>query len=313
MRFVGVLNRDGGLLRTTDPDALCREAARILAAQGHSLECRIVQGAHLREELERAVAVPGVGVLLAGGGDGTVSAAAEVALRAGVPLAVLPAGTMNLFARTLHLPLGLPEALRALAVAPIRHVDVASANGRVFVHQYSVGLHARLVRLREKLTYRGRYGKILASARAFLAAMVDPPSFLAEVRTPRGVERRYYSAIQVTANPVGAGPLPHPDGLERGRLGFYAAPPLTMRDTFQLVLDVLMGTWRANPFVSEREVRELTLSFPQRTSSAMATIDGELVPLPERVEIKVHPGALRVVAPAAAAAESQEPQVGRGP
>jgi diacylglycerol kinase family enzyme len=193
----------------------------------------------------------------------------------------------------------LPEALHAIARAPVRSVDIATANGRAFVHQYSVGLHARLVRIRETLAYKGRYGKILASTRAFLSAMVNPPRFLAEVRTAKGVDSRYYSAIQVTNNPLGEGHLPHADTLEHGRLGFYSAPPLSMRDTAQLIIDVMRGTWRSNPFVFEREAREVTLTFPRRKSSAMATIDGELVPLPERVEIRLHPGALKVVAPAA--------------
>lgn len=311
MHIIGVLNRDGGTLRTADLDALCEEAARIFAGHGHTFDCRVVGGADLLPELERAAATAGIDVLMAGGGDGTISAAAGVAFRAGVPLAVLPAGTMNLFARSLQMPLTLPEALHAIATAPVRSVDIASANDRAFVHQFSVGLHPRLVRIRETLAYRSRYGKILASGRALLSAIVNPPRFVAEVTTPRGVERRSYSAIQVTNNPVGEGHLPHADSLEQGRLGIYSAPPLGMPDMVRLLIDVALGTWRGSPVVSEREVRELTLTFPRRKSNAMASIDGELMPLPGRVEIRIHPGALKVVAPATAVhAAAAEPAVG---
>ena len=154
MRFVGVFNRDGGTFRTMDMDQFSAEATRILGEHGHSIEIELVEGKQLIAALERAVARKDVDVLLAGGGDGTISAAAEAAFRSGMPLAVLPAGTMNLFARSLHLPLDLPGALNAIATGEVRAVDIATANGKPFVHQYSVGIHTRLVRIREEMTYQ---------------------------------------------------------------------------------------------------------------------------------------------------------------
>jgi electron transport complex protein RnfE len=68
-----------------------------------------------------------------------------------IVLAILPAGTMNLFARAMKVPLVLEEALEAIADGEVGAVDIATANGRPFVHQFSVGIHARLVRIREKL------------------------------------------------------------------------------------------------------------------------------------------------------------------
>jgi len=45
----------------------------------------------------------------------------------------------------------------------------------------------------------------------------------------------------------------------------------------------------------------VVLSFPQRRSGAVAAIDGELMSLPRRVELRVHPGGLKVVLPPVAA------------
>jgi diacylglycerol kinase family enzyme len=88
LHFIGVFNRDGGTFRTLDMQAFCARADEILSAHGHTLECRPVAGADIATALERAATEIGDGVLLAGGGDGTISTAAGVAFRAGVVLAV---------------------------------------------------------------------------------------------------------------------------------------------------------------------------------------------------------------------------------
>jgi diacylglycerol kinase family enzyme len=299
LHFVGVFNRDGGTFRTMDMDAFCATATKILGEYGHSIDCRVVGGVDLLPALRRA-AKDG-DVLLAGGGDGTVSAAAEVAFNTGVALAVLPAGTMNLFARSLHLPLVLEQALHAIGTSDIRAVDIATANGKPFVNQYSVGIHTRLVRIRETLAYHSRYGKLLASARALFGVVVQPPRFQAEVRTRRGLERRQCSAINVSNNLLGEGHAPHADELQSGTLGVYVARPMTTPETIRLCIDVLRGSWKENPQVFEHEVEQVTLVFPRKKSSAMATLDGELIQLESRIDLMSHPRALRVVAPAAAA------------
>lgn len=300
MRFVGVFNRDGGTFRTMDIDQLSADAKRIFAENGHELEVEVIAGSDLIPTLDKVVGRKDVDALLAGGGDGTISAAATAAFRSGMPLAVLPAGTMNLFARSLQVPLDLPGALEAIATGEVRAVDIATANGTPFVHQYSVGIHTRLVRIREGMTYRSRIGKIWASFQAVMLAIRRPPRFDAEIRSPRGLEKRRCSAIIVSNNPFGEGHIPHADRLDTGRLGVYIAAAMQPNELARLSAEVMLGTWKQSPLVAEREVSDVSLRFPHKKSSAMATIDGELVPLQSRVDLKIHPRALKVVAPAAA-------------
>ena len=297
MHIVAILNRDGGTLRTMDLDALCNQAIAIFAGHGHVLDCRIVAGAAVEAELQRVAGAAGVDVMLAAGGDGTVSTAAGIAFAAGMPLAVLPAGTMNLFARALQLPLELGAAMEAIAGGEIGAVDIATANDRAFVHQFGVGVHARLVRIRERMVYRSRIGKMLASLRAIISAAVRPPDFEAEIQTRNGRERLRVSGIAVSNNPVGEGHIPHADRLDAGVLGVYMAAPMSSWALIRLAIDVLLGRWRASPAVSEQEVEQVTLSFPRRKRDARAVIDGELIKLAPSVTLKVHPKALKVLLP----------------
>jgi len=297
MHFIGVLNRDGGTFRTVEMDGFSANAQRIFEEGGHTLECRVVEGRQLIGELERAASDPKCDVVLAGGGDGTISAAAGICFRHKVPLAVLPAGTMNLFARSLKVPLNLDQALRALAGGELGAVDIATANGRPFVHQYSVGMHSRLVRIRNGMTYRSRLGKILASVRAATETVSRPLIFDAVIRTANGIENRRAMAIAISNNVLGEGHVPYAENVDQGVLGVYVFKPMPPVEVARLALSLLVGTWKHHPLVSERQVEEVTLSFPRRKASAKAVIDGELIDLEKRVELKIHRGALRVIVP----------------
>ncbi|RZB16955.1 phosphatase PAP2 family protein [Streptomyces sp. F001] len=109
----------------------------------------------VRAELEKAAAR--ARVLGVCGGDGTVNAAAEIALRRGLPLAVLPGGSLNHFANDL----GVAD-VRTLARAVRRGDAVRVDVGRfscgekqgVFVNTCSLGVYPELVRERDRWSHR---------------------------------------------------------------------------------------------------------------------------------------------------------------
>lgn len=297
MHFIGIFNKDGGTFRTMDMAAFAERAEHVFSSHGHTLDSRIISGKDLIACLDAAAHDERADGLLVGGGDGTISAAAEVCFATGKPLAVLPAGTMNLFARSLKIPLDLDEALEALAGGVPQAVDIATANGKPFVHQYAVGIHTRLVRMREQLVYRSRWGKLIASGRAIFRAVAAPPVFMAEIRTARGLERRKATGISVTNNPIGEGHVPHADSLDGGVLGVYLLRPLPPLALARFCIDVLLGRWKHTPQVSEKEVTSVTLSFPRRKRGTHALIDGEIIDLVDVVDLRIHPGGLNVVSP----------------
>jgi diacylglycerol kinase family enzyme len=298
MKIIAVLNREGGTFRSLDIEKFCILAGEILARHGHEIDCRPVAAREIVAALEEAATQGDGDVLMAGGGDGTVSAAADIAWKTDTALAVLPAGTMNLFARSLKIPQALTAALEALASGEIRNVDIATANGRPFVHQFALGFHPRMVRLRKNFRYGSRMGKILASARAIGMVIKDPPSFPVELTVGGEAMLRRVSALAISNNPYGDAPLPYAPDIETGLLGIYITGPLASRGYMRLMADILLGRWRSNRDVEEIRAKEVGLRFPQLRKNANAVIDGELVPLEDEiVEIVIHPGALKVLAP----------------
>jgi undecaprenyl-diphosphatase len=90
------------------------------------------------------------------GGDGSVAAAAAVALEHGLPLAVIPAGTLNHFARDVGVAT-VPEAVEAVVRGEAVRVDVAEVNGTPFLNTASIGSYPEMVRRRDRL--KGRMGR----------------------------------------------------------------------------------------------------------------------------------------------------------
>jgi YegS/Rv2252/BmrU family lipid kinase len=84
-------------------------------------------------------------VVLACGGDGTVTACAEGVAGTGVPLAVVPIGTGNLLARNIGLPADLRAALSVALTGADRAIDLGVANGAPFVVMAGLGLDARML------------------------------------------------------------------------------------------------------------------------------------------------------------------------
>lgn len=298
MQVHAVFNRDGGTFRTLDIAAFALKAKEIFEQHGHAFQSDIVAGKDIVKALENAAARDRDGVLMAGGGDGTISAAAAVAWKTGIPLAVLPAGTMNLFARSLKIPLELYAALESLASGVISAADISTANERAFVHQFAIGFQPRMIKLRNTLEYSSQWGKRLASMRAFAKVIGRPPRFAVRLTIDGASTERTVSAISVSNNPYGRGLLPIADSLDQGKLGVYIADRISLSSLAKLAATVLMGSWRNNNDVDEILAGEVDLHFPHLHGRKRATIDGELVPLERDVVIKVHAGALRVLVPA---------------
>lgn len=116
-------------------------------------------------------AAAGASALGACGGDGTIVALAEVAMRHGLPLAVFPGGTFNNFSRTAGIE-SMDDALDAVRSTAGTRVDVGTLNDAIFLNTASIGSYPGFVAERERL--QPRFGKRIAAAiagwRLFTAA-----------------------------------------------------------------------------------------------------------------------------------------------
>jgi diacylglycerol kinase (ATP) len=130
----------------------------------------------------RRAAEGGFSMVIAGGGDGTVGAAAQGLVGTDCPLGILPMGTYNNFARALGLPQELRAACRVLARGRERRVDVGLANDEhYFFEAAGIGIDAELFPLGEEIKC-GHWGRLWQVAK--LAYRAEPARIHFELNLP---------------------------------------------------------------------------------------------------------------------------------
>lgn len=125
-----------------------RDAITACRKLGHDVEVRVTWEGGQAAEFAEEAARDGRDIVIAAGGDGTVSDVAAGVLAAGenVPIAIgiMPLGTANDFATACGIPLGVKAALDFAVQATPRLIDVGTVNGRPFINVASAGIGAQI-------------------------------------------------------------------------------------------------------------------------------------------------------------------------
>ncbi len=299
MKISAVLNPGSGTLSTVDLTEIRNTLTQALNEAGHELISWHDDDESVTDSLQAALG-QNPDCLLIGGGDGSVAAAARAAWMNNKVLAILPGGTMNLYARTLQLPMDPAECALAYRRCEIANMDIGTADDQVFLHQFTVGLHSRMVRLRNRMSYGSKFSKVWASLRALMVIVFHPSHLQVDmVVDQKRLGRRTVSALSVTNNLFGAGHIPYADKPDGGVLGIYYSDPVRPTFALRLVLDTFMGTTDNNPHLHDNAGKEVELTFSGKRRHSKGMLDGELISLGDSLKFRIHPGSLQVLLPVA--------------
>jgi diacylglycerol kinase family enzyme len=297
MKIALVLNSGAGTLRGSDTTAVAAKVAAIFQKQGHEVSTTLAMGREAIAAIQRIAAAKQVDVVVAGGGDGTISAAAAACATGGTALGVLPLGTMNLFARSLKIPLAIEPAAEALAAGEIAAVDIARVNGRTFVHVLALGFHPELVEEREKTpSYGSRIEKMASSVRSWFRVIRRPRRVFLSIRTDHKTMERETVGLVVSNNILGVGHLPYADKLDTGLLGIYLTRAETPAEIARVTAETAVGLVGMSPLIEHLTSQAVDIRFQR--SRIKATVDGELVRLPGPLKVESVAGGLKVLRPA---------------
>jgi len=227
------------------------------------------------------------GVLAIGGGDGTVNAAAEAAMRADIPLLVLPAGTFNHFAKDVGLP-ELSDALDALAAGRAVRIDVGEVDGKPFLNTASLGSYPEFVKRRERR--EGRLGKPLAAAVALVGVLRHCPPLAVRMD---GQPRQLLMLFVGNGDYAPSGFMPRwRPRLDTGRLDIRYADTGARTASLGLVAAALTGGLLRTSRYSQARQPELAVEIDGDTGYLAR--DGEVAQAPRFARFTVRRQALTV-------------------
>ncbi|HEX8070631.1 MAG TPA: diacylglycerol kinase family protein [Pyrinomonadaceae bacterium] len=271
--------------------------AALFAAHGLTARVVAADADALLPELAERAARGDARIVVAGGGDGTVSAVAAALAGTDKVLGVLPLGTLNHFAKDLGVPLDLEAAARVVATGRVVEVDVGEVNGHVFVNNSSLGLYAHIVRQREKTQRRQGYSKWLAFAWAVLVVFKRYPFLRVRLSVDgRELERRTpvvfvgNNEYEMDGFNVGARAC-----LDAGRLSLHVTHKAGRGRLVLLALRALFGRLRAAKDFDSLCAREVWIESRRKGKRLRVATDGEVTIMNSPLHYRVRPRALRVL------------------
>ena len=292
--IVVLLNRGGGAV-AADPK-VADKIAEAFEAAGLDAEIELIGGGDCAVRC-RAVSERGDPLLVVGGGDGTISAAASALVGTETVLGILPLGTLNHFARDLGIPTDIREAAKLIAERKVRRVDIAEMNDRIFINNSAIGLYPLMVLdrdlQRKRLGRSKRLAMIVASLRT-LARFNHQRLTL----TVNDEKERVDTPLLFVGNNDYRLDLGAPGQRERvddGRLSVFVMRKKTRRGLIGASIRALFNRSRPDDMVQIEDVQRLRVS--SRRSALAVSLDGEVVGASPPLDYKIRKQALRVIAP----------------
>ena len=236
-------------------------------------------------------------IIVAGGGDGTISAVANEVFRAGKILGVLPLGTLNNFSKDLGIPQNIEGAVKVIARSRVENIDLAEVNERLFINNSSIGLYPQMVRNREEQQRLG-YGKWRAAFWAWLRIFRLSPFLKVCIKLDGKEFLRKTPFVFVGNNEyemdlynIGRRPR-----LDEGKLSIYFLHRGGRWGVTTMLARTIFGNlkqWRDFEAVSTSEITITT-----RKKRLLVAFDGEISVMETPLHYKILPGALKVIVPA---------------
>lgn len=289
-RIPVLINRSGGTAATMG-EGLASAIEAAFAQTGRSIALELLSGPEIGAAVRFHAGEP---LVVVGGGDGTMDAAAAALMHSASAMAILPLGTRNHLARQLAIPLDLAEAARLAVSGQRRRIDIGAAGEkRIFLNTASFGIYSRFVRQRDQA--RGPRWLETIPATWHALRHMRAQRFLLEID---GERRELITPLLFVGNndySIGLGTLGHRESLDEGRLSVRAVAAQHPGRLMGFALRALIGLARPErDFAESASAREIVIRGQGFIEGAF---DGEFALLRLPLRLRSVSAALGVVTP----------------
>ena len=258
-------------------------------------------------ELARQAVANNAEIIIASGGDGTVSAVTEAVIGTEITLGVISRGTANAFANAIGIPVAIEAACQNILAGSIKKVDAAMCNDKPMILLAGIGFEAETVKDADREA-KDRFG-MLAYVLSGLKQLQDFEIFTAEIETEDKVITVDVSAVTIAnAAPPSSVLAQGTAGVifDDGLLDITILAPQSKAGAIATSIQLLQSA--ANEEAVQREdvgyLRskwvKVTTDPPQRV-----VLDGEIIGKTP-IEVKCLPKSLNIFVPLEEEVQAQE-------
>ena len=241
-----------------------------------------------------------VDLVIAAGGDGTIRAVADALAHTGIPLGLVPAGTGNLLARNLDLPLEEVDAIEVALSGQVRQLDLVKiiVDDRAPEHfAVMAGIGVDAVIMDE--TGEGLKDKV-GSAAYFVAAAKAlgrlPVRMTVQLDGNRPVRRQAMLCVIGNVGTLRGNltliPGARPDD---GLLDIYIASPRRFRHWVKIALRLMTRRAKKDDQVDQHTGKRVRIRIHEKDNYQL---DGDVVGEATTLDAEIQPGALALCVPA---------------
>jgi diacylglycerol kinase family enzyme len=251
----------------------------------------------LRESVKNALNKKVYDIIIAAGGDGTVSSIASVLTGTGIPMGILPLGTLNHFARDLRIPFDTEPAIEIISKLNTADIDIAEVNGHHFVNNSSIGIYPHMVKKRDVYKEMLGTGKWISLILAFFKIFRLFPLYTIEITEKKTIHKMRSPFVFIGNNDytMSLYELGERKEISKGHLTLYYAKCKSRLCILKLaVLTIFNLIDQSENFVMSYNE---TFKINSRKNTVSVSVDGEVKRMELPLVYKIHKKSLKVIVP----------------
>lgn len=238
----------------------------------------------------------GVNLFLAAGGDGTVSMISTHLVGTEIPVGIIPLGTGNLLAKTLHIPQKLEHALDLITSAEheMVKIDTFKLKDRYFLMNVSVGISPKIMESvgSDQKQQLGFFAYLINFIQQILGLKLH------QIFVDCDHQRTSYLASEILITNIGTAgvdPLTWSEDISLidGSMDLLIFRAANLLDILGLVVSVFTKKGKLNPEVKFLKVNEYCRI--DSLSPLQIQADGDVIG-ETPFEIEIYPGSLSIIA-----------------
>ncbi len=275
----------GGIVKTDYPELIRNH----FIPTNHVLHFHILSGKDDTNDIVKIIEKTVPNIVVAVGGDGTISLIAKIIIDTAIQLGIIPSGSANGMALELNIPFTLPKAIELIKNGKSQKIDILKINNKICLHLSDIGINAQLIKYFEQGKIRGKIGYALV----VLKTLFRKKTIFTTIQTDTiEIKRTAFMVVLANASKYGTGAVINPLGdLYDGLFEVIIIKKLSLLTLYKM-------WFKPSSFTSDHiEVFQAKAVTVEANRKIHFQIDGEYIGKVQYIRAEILPQQLNILLP----------------